>query len=261
MSKETKSETWGVDIRADNSFISSGGDIIGRDKIIQNIVFVGQILDFAKAEGLIPSLPDYSDFASIGSAFKATFEQHLGNDLAQATAIAGKIVGEVFAQWLPSEPLAAIPYRKLLREIASSMVNKLQELHYWETFYEPIDHVEILASGDYGEGEVIWLQSLGELWNKHFGNDYRYGIATITNPSHPTMSIFVVDKENGIQTAHAPYKSDLTDRDSHLGQMSSSEFHVFVTGLVIDLIRLASTASIDRKFWSNIIDLLAQNKD
>ena len=48
-SEEVKSQNIGVNV---NGSVNAQGDLVGRDKIIQNIVLVGQFLDFTKVDGL-----------------------------------------------------------------------------------------------------------------------------------------------------------------------------------------------------------------
>ncbi len=238
------------------------GSIIAGHDVITNIVVVGQILDLARVEGLIPSVPDVSGFASINAAFEAVFKQRLGNDLAEATAITGKMIGDIFANQMPREPLAAIPsYRQLLRGIAPDIVGRLQHFHYWEAFCEPAHRVDVLGSKSYGTGTVIWLSSMGDLWNKHFKPDSKilFGIAELTSQSKLT-SVFVVKYGHTIETACDLSKPALKDKDSYFGRMSTEEFHVFITGLVIDMIRLSSQVANDRQFWGKVISMLITHK-
>jgi hypothetical protein len=243
-----------------------GGVAIGGD-VVQNIVVVGRFLDFAQAEGLIPETPQFTDFNSIESALKGAFDRDQGNDLAIATASAGQILGDMLRAWTPDRPFQTINHRHLLREIAPSIIPKLVEYGYWDAFHEVVEEIELFwresnnsAHGTY-PAEVLWLVSLRDLWETHLKEEKLYGLAflpsfhsllNIDMPKH----IFILKSDEIITNA---YKSSLyrEDRDSDFGGMSNSEFRVFVTGLVIDLIRLGTEASIDRCFWKSLVDVLS----
>jgi hypothetical protein len=52
--------------------------------------------------------------------------------------------------------------------------------------------------------------------------------------------------------------------EPHLGEfakMSNANFRVFMAGLIIDLIRLASVAAEDTKFWHDLTDMLGPKND
>ncbi len=238
---------------------TGGGDFVGRDKIIQNIVIVGQLLDYAEMRKLLPDLPDIPHFESIDAAFEATFERPARDGLDRATAVAGEMMKDVLAKWEPSGPFSAIPYRRLLREIAPDIVKKLQQLNYWETFYETVYRIDVLGSGIFVRGQVIWLPSLGDLWSKHVGLETKmlFGIAEIEYQS-AKIPVFVVKCEDKIETAWSVDVLVSADRNSCFGRMGSAEFQVFITGLIIDLIRLSSSVLSDRQFWNRINDWLVQ---
>jgi len=143
---------------------------IGRDQVIHNLVVVGQFLDFAKVEGLLPKSETPSDFSTIVEAFEETFVQRLGSDLTQATTHAGIILSGVMLKYIPKQPPAALPIKTILREAPCSIYLKLSKLGYWDAFYE--------ATQDYygNHYQVVWLYSLGLLWEKHFGHHRLFGI-------------------------------------------------------------------------------------
>jgi len=223
---------------------------IGRDQIIQNIILVGQFLDFTNVEGLIPKPLIASNFESISEAFETTFDQRLGNDLAQATAFAGEVLQEVLVQWMPAQPLAALPFRRILDTSPTVVHRKLSQLNYWDTFCSPAkSSLKSSLSDDY---EVLWLRSLQLLWQKHFETDRLFGIAHYGRSSRGHEAHFYERRYPGSEEY-------ITVVDTNL--ITSKEFRVMMTGLVIDLIRLCSIALDDIRLWQGIINLLHWTKD
>lgn len=220
-SEEVKSQNIGVNV---NGSVTAQGDLVGRDKVIQNIVLVGQFLDFAKVEGLIPKPSTPSDFESVSAAFEATFSQRLDGDLAQATAFAGEVLSEVIhKEWISSSS-KILPFRNILKEVPYTVSNKLVQLGYWDSFCD--------------SSRIIWLHSLSLLWKKHFKTDLLYGFG---------RSIWVVKSTESFQSVSA-YET------------TNEQFRVIMAGLVIDLIRMHSTTSDDIKFWEGLVDLLRPEK-
>jgi len=114
MVKKSDKRSGGVDIEGS---VSAKGDIVGRDKTIQNILVVGQFLDYAQVEGLIPKLAETPDLESISKAFEKTFGERLGTDLAHATAATGEILKGFLVKMMPSQPFEALPFRDILEKI------------------------------------------------------------------------------------------------------------------------------------------------
>jgi hypothetical protein len=222
--------------------------IAGRD-IVQNIIVVGQFLDFAKVEGLLPQPASLPDLNNISANLDQALRDHLGSNLAEATAAAGEILGDVLAEWRPRQPSAAFPFKQMLPDIAPKLAQKLKALNYWDTF------TETGFSPTYKTHySVVWLHALNQLWAKHTAQSQRFGLAEIGDA---TMFVVQPDLEyEDVKKAHNP-------KEPHLGEfakMSNDHFRVFMAGLVIDLIRLASTAAEDVKFWQELSDLLGPKK-
>lgn len=242
-----------------NGSVNAQGDFVGRDKIIYNIVLLGQFLDFAKVEGLIPKLSTPSDFESISAAFEATFSQQLDNDLAQATMFAGEVLGEVIQKhWIKSSS-KLLPFRAILAEVSDIASSKLKEAGYWNLFcldsvtLKRKEYDEYKDPEEYEEYvDVIWLHSLGLLWKKHFKTNRLYGIANkfVNERHHSEYSCWVFNDQG----------DDSEAEPLNIGSITNEQFRVIMNGLVIDLIRMSSTASDDIKFWQGLVDLLGPEK-
>jgi hypothetical protein len=238
-SEEVKSQNIGVNV---NGSVSAQGDLVGRDKIIQNIVLVGQFLDFANVQGLIPKPSTPADFESVSEAFEATFKQRLDGDLAQATAFAGEVLREVIQkEWITGPVL---PFRDIIKGVPTIVYGKLKELGYWDLFHSP--GIASSYSSAPREREVLWLHSVKLLWKKHFTTNDLYGIGY----SRANNNCFWA--QSGKDHEVFGKRFDLS--------MRNDEFRVVMAGLVIDLIRLHSTASDDIKFWQGLVDMLGPEK-
>jgi hypothetical protein len=208
---------------------------IGRDQVIHNLVVVGQFLDFAKVEGLLPKSETPSDFSTIVEAFEETFVQRLGSDLTQATAHAGIILSDVMLEYIPKQLPAALPIKKILHEAPHSLYLKLCNLGYWDAFYE-LTYLN-------GSRQVVWLYSLDLLWKKHFGRHRLFGIYRTDNTLR-SASLCEAKKEK--ESAY----------DVNIDDITYDKFRVIMAGLAVDLIRICSIASTDLQFWEGIISLL-----
>jgi hypothetical protein len=207
---------------------------IGRDQVIHNLVVVGQFLDFAKVEGLLPKSETPSDFSTIVEAFEETFVQRLGSDLTQATAHAGIILSDVMLKYIPKQLPAALPIKTILREAPHSIYLKLSKFGYWDAFYE-------VTQGYGNDYQVVWLYSLGLLWEKHFGHHRLFGIL-----KRPSTALLCEAREGKKEIAGNVNIDDIT----------YDKFRVIMAGLTVDLIRICSIASTDLQFWEGIISLL-----
>lgn len=221
-----------------------GANIAGRD-IIQNIVVVGQFLDFAKVEGLLPQPAAPLDLNQLSPNLDQALRDHLGSGLTVATAAVGEILRDSLAEWRPPQAGAAFPFKRMLPELAPKLVQKLKALNYWDTFAE--SGFSATYTNTY---QVIWLEALNHLWRKHIASDKRFGLAEIGD-----TATFVIEpglEYPDVKIAHNP-------KEPHLGEfakMSNEQFRVFMAGLVLDLMRLASAAAEDIEFWQGLSDLL-----
>jgi hypothetical protein len=248
---EPNTQSGGINLS--QSSVTSQGDLVGRDKIIHNIVIVGQVLDMARVEDLLPQLPDLPDFGSISSALESTINERIGRDLAEPVANAGAILQPFYEKWTPRDSITALLYPTILADIAPFFVGRLMDLNYWFVFCEPLTKAVNLSdpSGRYPtrdewlSGQIIWLRSLSALWQKYFSDDGAYGLTRNTvqdkTTHHQGESRFIVQ----------------TRESEDLGMVDFSSFNfkksqVFIVGFVIDLIRLSAIVSGERKFWDTM---------
>jgi hypothetical protein len=253
MSKKISSRSGGIDIDGD---VNSQGDLVGRDKIIQNIIILGEFLDYAGVEGLLPKSSVKPNYTSITDAFESTLGKRLENDLAAAFASAGEIIGDILVKWRQETPTSNYPIRNYLVDIAPTLVRKMQDKHYWEVFAETA-YTSDSGTFVWDNIRVIWLYSLRDLWNKYFKEKTLYGIAEIDlYQITGGTAKFVRNEQFFVQ----PTRSGEVSKVHSFGKLRHEQSRVFLTGLVLDLIRIAHTTADDAKFIDGLIELLVNKK-
>ncbi len=227
-------------------------EIAGRD-IVKNIIIVGQFLDFAKIEGLLPEGNNLPNLSAMSADINQALRQHLGGNLTEVAAITGDMLGDILRKWQPKRASAAFPFRRMLPAIAPQLIKQLKALDYWDTF----------TGAGYSNAyktryRILWLDALNQLWAKHHNKSKIFGLAEIPlqdAQDGKSRMAFVTRPDleyTDIKIAHNP-------DEPHLGEfakMSSQDFRVFMAGLVIDLMRLASESASDTKFWRDLVEYL-----
>jgi len=238
----TKSQSSKVKIAASGD-ATVGGDVVGRDKIIQQITIVGQFLDFAQVQGLLPQPSVRADYKSIAEAFQKNISARMDADLQQAIAFAGEILRSVLRNWSQPEITKPLPFKNILERIPPEICKQLHERGYWSTY----------ALHDARRGEFLPLKSLSELWirqRRTRGTDWTFGIWKPTGSPCRNARW----RREGY-TTEILHEFQIEDWD--IPTTTSDDFRLLMAGLVIDLIRLESTASGDVLFWNGLIDLLS----
>lgn len=232
---------------------------VGRDQVIHNLVLVGQFLDFAKIEGLIPKASTPSDFSTIGDAFEKTFDQRLGGDLAQATALAGNILAGVMLRYVPKQQPMALPVRTIISESPDLLFRKLSETGFWNTFYE-VARVSMDGSRAYSEAEVLWLYSHQILWKKYFNKNELFGIAKYRNSSDAFLCKIPSEWQSSSSLSDNWRKESIRTKQYAnmvlIDSVNYEQFRITMAGLTIDLIRMCSITSNDIQFWQGLISLM-----
>ena len=225
----------------------------GRDQIIQNVIIVGQFLDFANIEGLIPKQSASPDFTTITSAIEKTFSGPLEGDLVNGLSFVGDTLRRTVMPFLPRKrnALPTVTISQILREIFRVVVDKVYEMNYQIHFSEKFTQslyapfAEFIPSLESYQ-KIMRLESLQLLWAKHFQQDqkecnfaillqppdqkYHVNMIRITGPS----SYFVVD----------------------FSTLSIEQTRIVMIGLVTDLLRWSTMGTSYLKFMQSLVDLI-----
>ena len=225
----------------DGNLDTGGGSFIGHDQVIQNIIIVGRLLDLASIEGLLPkALVENRDFESISQAL----EKQIPADFSTSLVFVGEILGDLLKKYLPESPHGALNLKAFTAELARQVGQKLWALNYFEVFGIE-KRVSQLNSAGLSYAKAIELSSTFNLCGKFkvfedqpcflvkLKNYEQYFFAWINRPSGSPEEI-------------------------NLAGFSNQQLRVFITGVVLDLIRLHMAASPDADFIRSIIDFLGQ---
>lgn len=229
--------------------VKSEGDVIGRDQIIQNILIVGQFLDFAKVSELLPQPGKTADFKEISEAFKKAFGDEAGRDLAYATSFAGELLRDLVLELKPENPFAAFPYGSMLEEIGPEIIKKLQDLGHWDIVSKPLEDelAKHLRFTLYSNPKILWLPSLEQLWENKYSEEFRFGfIEGKEYKSTERSKVMVV------------FGGHITGRMENY-QWSHDFLQTIFAGIVVDLVRIGSLNSSDKQFWERLVNFLGSD--
>jgi hypothetical protein len=226
--------------------VESGRDVIGRDQIIQNIVVVGQFLDFAKVSDLLPKPGEVTSFDQISAAFEDTFGDEAGQDLAYATSFAGEILRDLVLELRPEDQFAAFPYAKMLNDLAPAVIDKLHNLGHWDVNSTPLDDelAKLLRFTISSKPRIVWLTSLEQLWEDRFSYESRFGFLEGRE--------YYSSKNSRAMVFFGPQSTGKIE-DHDWGQ---DYLHTIFAGVVIDLVRIGSLHSSDKQFWKRLVKFL-----
>ena len=226
-----------------------GSQIAGRD-IVQNIIVVGQFLDFAKVEGLLPQEAATPTLPDLSAGVETALRQHLGSSMAQATATVGQLLHDILQQWKPATAGAAFPFKRMLPQMAPALIEQLKALDYWDTFAQTFYSARYKT-----QCQVLSLEALNRFWRKHNDDDEPFALAQAGE--EVGFAVVVSAPAPDIRFIHPPREPHL----SRFATMTNRQFRVFMAGLVLDLIRLASTAADDVAFWGDLVELVGSKTD
>jgi hypothetical protein len=223
----------------------------GRDQnIIQNFIVLGQFLDFADIQGLIPKQTTSSDFTSIVDAFEKTFSERLETDLVDGISFVGDTLKKTVLEILPDKQnaLPSATNSAILEKIFRAVVEKVYEMNYRIHFSE---RVEMTKESNYMVNTyiILWLESLQLLWAKHFQQDEKkckFGIR-LENPEYRHQVSMIRITKPKIFT------------DVNFSSLSVEQTRVMMVGLVIDLLRFYTMGASHLKFWQGLVGLITKD--
>lgn len=223
---------------SDGISISGGNNharvIAGRD-IINNIVIVGQFLDFARINKLFSGSEDSQRFENIQQAIETSFAKQDQKRLSDGLEGIRTILGPYIERFIPREN-RRFDFRNFMNGIPYFLRERLAELHYWDDLAtrnskQPADIAYV---------ETIRLDAASKIWEKEFGEAANFALwFTLYNPFY----------RKGGQSLNecALYNEENFDRSP--SDWNYREFRVFMTGLLVDMMNITAESEHNKLHW------------
>ena len=253
---------------------SIGGNVdtnefVGRDKqTINNIVIVGRFLEFAQIEGLLPRLESEQDFASIAEAIEGNLAGRMDDDLAEAVAWVGEMLGEFFTEWIaeniPDNRDVPVPLIKLIRKLIVHLIQKLKANNYWGVYptfrgdivldknNEPVTITDV----------ILWLEATSQLLNHKQPNSIdKIGIIE-RDTTHWSLEDHV---DNFTPVYDLIIETSTVKNTAHkwlaLEDLTRHQLRLIIAGIVLDLIRIKSDNTISVQFLKELADMVKPKQE
>lgn len=229
--------------------ISIGNDLIGRDKIIQNIVIVGHLLEFAKARDLLSDIENHDRFERIEEVIKFVFEKW--ENEAQALDFVGNVLSDLIHSWTPIDQYASFPYRQFAVQLSHHLVNKLKELGYWNEYCERKYIIKVDQKTVKLDSDVFPLKAVRRIWYEYKNYDCFWGIAEYKDPSLM-----------GLGSISDKFVRGTSDENLKVVEIVGSEefnsenLRLVIVGIIFDLVNLAIQTQSDFEFLSKVTRIL-----
>ena len=206
MNKNKLQQTIGG-VKIKDSTAVTQGDIVGRDKVIQNITILSNFIDFAIIEDILPKPTNQVSFDNIYDSIENSTQPMTSGDMYASIVIASEIFSNILTKFIiVNKPLgfrekwhnfwhgitAVSSLRNLIIHLSFPLYRELKRQGYWDGYSEFIDvHPSFrYINGTYeGKGEnikktvisikTIWLVATQFIWEKHFHSYKRFGLSYI----------------------------------------------------------------------------------
>jgi hypothetical protein len=251
---------------------TGGGNFVGRDQLIQNIVIVGQFLDYTGIRKLIPDLSSQKEFAILNNISEGLIEkvhEQYPSDLATSLAFVGYIMKDFLSARLQVEPFTIVNTRVTMDLLAKAVGENLYKLGYWSVFQKEFKD----SNSQFHHGRmttVIPLISTTDLLlqNTRGGEKVptffleRTESSSFARESETLLVDYHFTEDIVIQTTSLDYSvethgMEIGIRDCLLVEnFTGPETRIFWAGVIVDLIRLHSIAHADNQFWQSVAKLL-----
>ena len=218
------------------------GDAVLRDKNIYYITVVGNLLSWAQVEGLFPQIKG-NDFTSVVDAVEGALNTRLKGDLVNATAFAGEILSDFVNESLIKYAGKPIPLSEFVTTLIDNIGYKLKANSYWEAYLEKTFFRK-------GTSELLKLDTLTMLYSKKIGGAaFRFGIIEFSiSTTQPRFRL--------VRATFLPYSNKYTSYDICSPQEYKADvLRIFITGIVLDLIRIYSDNTISVQFLNELSNL------
>jgi len=247
---------------------TGGGNFIGRDQFIQNIIVVGQFLDYAGIKKIIsePSVESV-DFSKISDELIKAIKEQIPSDLATSLAFTGEIIKDFLQVRWKDKPFAIVGTRQAMGDLAQIIGKHLTDSNYWGEYSISIRGFEGERYLPEQAHSALGLPLTSKLFtdtfpdNRHLFNFYLVEVFTVLGSLtskinfSKTYDFAFIDR---VEQLNKPIqKMEYTEvRRIMSVPLSNAQFRVVMAGVVLDLIRLQSLSSSDSQFWDAITKLL-----
>lgn len=228
-------------------------EFVGRDKTtINNIIVVGRFLEFAQIEGLLPKLEQEQNFASIVEAIESNVRNKLNDDLADAVAWTGEILGELLSKWEVEDVHKPLMTADMLDALVVHVGEKLMQNDYWDAFGTYISY-----QGAAYQDFVLPLEITTMLYEKNIrptaDADTEHLYIAIPKPPRgstkkQTAKYVLASKE----FYDSGGQSELQNISPH--RLDHKARHLIIAGIILDLIRIKSENTISVQFLQSLAD-------
>lgn len=253
----------------DGNIDTGGGSFIGRDNI-QNIIVVGQLLELAEIQKLIPGpSPETGQLAGITEALEKVFSQRQSADLSKAIAFAGYVLKDFLASRAPKNEFEAVDLRELLKGIDQHIGQKLIALRYWDrncTLYQAWASEAPVRPPQKSTANLIEFTATMDLLKKYSSIDRDASIALVNRRD-------LVNRSNKAQVADSfafmikrrekggAYIGKKRVAEMMTGDLPLDQCRLLLIGIVVDLVRLHAESLPDKHFFQNLVNSLGPKQE
>lgn len=213
---------------------------IGGNQVIQNIVLVGQFLDLAQVQNLLPKHVALSNTKSIADAFEKEFNQRFTPELAQSTAETGQILVPILRKWAPKNDFFAVPLDEVLNDLVEGVGVYFSDRNYWQV-YSKKTRIFDSSLGVNVDLNFIILEAVNLIYKNQKKTQKKFTVG-FTTPKVVKIYDHISDVIQ-VEFSELPY----------------DELQLFLSGIILDTIRLCSATTNHAKFWRDIVNILDTN--
>ena len=211
--------------------VAAGRDFVGRD-FIQNIVVVGELLDFAQIEGLLPEVSEIPLYEDIGAAIEELLGSREAGDFSEIIAYVGSIMKDFVPYLKGPNVMTPVRYDLVINNALPEILGqRLLEEGYWSMY----------RSRSKSKQFFLDLPTLTRVYNRFSEKEiYQAGLF-----KKETSFYFGYLAKSGKRI----FKFKIDRRDVQA-------VSIFIVGILLDLIRLVSDVYRNNRYIDKLLESL-----
>ena len=214
-------------------------EFVGRDKTTtNNITVVIQLLHTAQINDILAAIKGDIKFSSIVETVEEILGKQLSDDLADATAWAGEILGELLNKYISADKSFPVRIRSLVAELPKHVCDKLKANGYWREYRQRYDHNKRFPV------ETLWLDATTMLLTNNMEKLPPIGIANDSNIRFVYLS-----------KGYASLVKELP-----IEELEIKDLRAILAGIILDLIRIKSDNTISVQFLQELANMVKPSK-